>query len=70
MQLIQVFFHNSVCSNQIFFSKIVQINSIGGGTVLLAAYSVYGCISVHFSLENFDILQHCLHQNFAKNSSD
>jgi len=56
------------CRNRqsIFLLKIVTINLIGGAIVLFAAYSVYGRISVRFSFKICVILQHCLHQNFAK----
>jgi len=36
-----------------------------GDVILFAAYSLYGRISVRFSLEIFVILQHCLVQNFS-----
>jgi len=42
---------------------LVKLNSIGGAIILFAAASVYGQISVCFSLEIFVILQRCLIKN-------
>jgi len=85
MQLIQIFFHNSICCfiqlivefwcilTQFFVilkrrrnvsRKIVQLNVVGGASILFAAYSVYGRISVRFSPEFIVRLLHCLHPNF------